>query len=106
MAQAVIVLSTVPKQSIGKLIANTLLEQKLCACVNIIDNINSIYTWQDKIEESHEILLIIKTCADKYSKLQKTIIKLHPYENPEIIMLDIKDCAPAYLKWIQKSLDN
>lgn len=105
MSQCVIVLCTVPDKNTGQTLARSLLEQKLCACVNIIPAIDSIYLWQGKIEESTESMLFIKTTKDCYKLVEQHIKSLHSYDNPEIIMLEIRDGASDYLTWITNSID-
>lgn len=105
MSECTVVLCTVPDKNTGQLIARSLLERKICACVNIIPAVDSIYLWQSRIEESTEVMLFIKTVKDCYKKVEQNIKSLHPYENPEIIMLDIQNGASDYLSWIVNSVD-
>jgi periplasmic divalent cation tolerance protein len=86
-------------------IAKALVSKKLAACVNIIDPIKSIYTWKKKLCEDKECLLIIKTKQILANKLKKEIKKLHSYEVPEIIALEIKNGLKSYLDWIDEVLD-
>ncbi|HEX6879393.1 MAG TPA: divalent-cation tolerance protein CutA, partial [Terriglobales bacterium] len=71
---------------------------------NILGPIQSIYRWKDDVEESQEILLLIKTTAVNFSALREELKGLHSYEVPECIALDIEDGLPAYLKWIAESV--
>ena len=45
-----VVLCTAPNKAIAQQIANSLVAEKLAACVNIISGIESVYEWQDQIE--------------------------------------------------------
>ena len=99
-----IVLCTCPDLPAAHTISEGLLEQKLAACVNIIPNIVSLYQWQGKIEQSAETQLIIKTNERNWQKLQSYICQHHPYEVPEIIMLDIQDGQSNYLTWLASNL--
>jgi periplasmic divalent cation tolerance protein len=83
-------------------IAKILVEQKLAACINII-SVESIYRWNEKIEDERENLLIIKTTESKIDQLKKTIKEIHSYEVPECIILPIEDGLPDYLNWINDS---
>ena len=85
-------------------IGRTLVEEKLAACVNIINNINSIYMWKGKIEQDTEYLLIIKTTEEKSSNLIEKIRAIHSYENPECIGLKIEKGSDQYLNWINEVL--
>ncbi|WEU40718.1 MAG: divalent-cation tolerance protein CutA [Candidatus Odinarchaeum yellowstonii] len=85
-------------------ISKKIIENKLAACVSIVRDITSIYTWKNKIERSSECLLIIKTLEEKYSELEKTIIENHSYEIPEIISVKINTGYERYLNWIFESV--
>ncbi|MFX0042155.1 MAG: divalent-cation tolerance protein CutA, partial [Candidatus Hodarchaeota archaeon] len=92
---------TVPNMEEGKKIARILVEDKLAACVNIINNIYSIYSWKDNVEEDTECLLIIKTTDDKVNSIIQEIKKIHSYDEPECIGLKIEKGSDTYLKWIE-----
>lgn len=99
-----IVLCTCPNQEVATKLGTTLVEAKLAACVNLIPGLTSIYTWQDKVETSTEILLLIKTQARVFHLLEKAIIQDHPYDCPEIISIPITHGFSGYLQWIEKSI--
>jgi len=88
----------------GEEIARYLVENKLAACVNIVQKVKSIYWWQGKIEEDSESLLIVKTSDGKVDELIEKVREIHPYTVPEIISLNIEEGNPDYLKWIDESL--
>ena len=92
---------TVNKIEEGKHIARILVENKIAACVNIIQNILSIYEWKEKIEEDDEYLLIIKTTEEKSDLLIQKIKELHSYDEPEIIGFKIDKGSETYLNWIK-----
>lgn len=81
-------------------IAKSVVEQKLAACVNILPSIQSIYSWNDKIEQSEEVMMILKTPSRLVEKLKSTVISLHPYDVPEFIYLDINSGHQPYLDWL------
>ncbi|MFH1406711.1 MAG: divalent cation tolerance protein CutA [Candidatus Omnitrophota bacterium] len=80
------------------------MKKKLAACVNITGRIESIFKWKGKLERAKETLLIIKTTASSFQRLTYQIKKLHSYEVPEIIALDIKKGEKNYLKWIKNAV--
>lgn len=84
-------------------IANTLLEEKLIACANIVSGIQSMYWWEGKVNTDQEVLMIIKTRKTLFSKIVKTVKNLHSYTVPEIIALPIIAGNADYLKWINAS---
>ncbi len=106
MAEAtyIVVLITAPSRDVGRQIADTLLDKKLVACVNIIAPIESRYLWKGERCTDEEVLLLAKTRADLFAaQLVPTVKAIHPYEVPEIIALPILMGAADYLAWIDES---
>ena len=97
----IIVLITTPNQETSEMIANTLLEKKLAACVNLVGSILSFYTWEGDINRDEEMLLIVKSRAELFdSELIPAVRAVHPYDIPEIIALPIFMGSEDYLAWI------
>ncbi|MHC1590839.1 MAG: divalent-cation tolerance protein CutA [Candidatus Helarchaeales archaeon] len=90
-----------PKQASE--IARAVVESKLAACVNVIPNVTSVYTWQGKVEEDQESLLVMKTREELFESLKEKILNIHSYDLPEIIFLPIKSGHQPYLEWISQS---
>ncbi len=101
--KAIVILTTCPDRTTGESIARSLVTEGSAACINLIDNIHSIYRWKDGIESEQETLLIIKTVKHRYREIESTIKRIHPYEVPEIIALDIEQGDERYLQWISQS---
>lgn len=102
--QAIVVLVTAPDLPTGRKIASALVERKLAACVNILEPVNSIFTWEGMTSDEQEVLLIIKSRLAIYQdKLQPAILEMHPYQVPEILALPVLMGNPAYLEWITAS---
>ena len=100
----IVVLITVPSKEVGEQVSNALLEQNLAACVNIVAPIRSLYTWEDKICDDEEMLLIAKSRAELFeNQLVPTVQAIHPYKVPEIIALPILMGSKSYLDWIDES---
>jgi periplasmic divalent cation tolerance protein len=102
MSDAIVVLCTCPDNTSARQLAQTLLSEKLAACVNLIPQVTSLYYWQGKMEESQEVQLVIKTRRTMFGVLQERLLALHPYEVPEILGLPILCGHPAYLQWVQE----
>lgn len=85
-------------------IADILVSTRLAACVNIIEDVESIFTWHDKKERAKEVLLIAKTKLSRFNELKKQVKKNHSYETPEIIAIPIIAGNKEYLKWIDESV--
>jgi len=99
-----LVLTNVPDTNTANLIAETLVTQKLAACVNILSPCQSTYMWEGKLTRANEIPLLIKTTQLQYHALQDAIIKAHPYELPEIISINVDGGLPEYLQWVSTQL--
>lgn len=101
-----IVLCTCPDSESASRLAQGLVENRLAACVNQLSGLTSIYPWQGKIETASEVLLIIKTRADRLAELEAFIQAHHPYELPEIVAVSVEQGSKAYLDWISAWLDS
>jgi periplasmic divalent cation tolerance protein len=95
-----VVLCTVPSEEIGVQIAQTLLAERLVACVNILPGVRSLYRYKGKLEDDSELMLVIKTTDDRVSTVIKRVPELHPYEVCEVIALDVSAGSQPYLDWI------
>lgn len=100
MADEIVVLTNVPDAAIAEAIARSVVERRLAACVNILPAVSSVYRWEGKIEQAKETTLLIKSTEGRYPELESVIVKLHPYDVPEIIALPIVAGLPAYLWWV------
>jgi periplasmic divalent cation tolerance protein len=100
MAQVIVTLCTCPDKDTAEKIARQLVENALAACVNILPNIRSIYSWQGQIESADEHLLMIKSPQAGYQAIETAILSYHPYKLPEIIAIPIEHGFSEYINWI------
>lgn len=101
--EEIAVFITAPSEDMAALIARALVESRLAACANIINSIRSIYTWQGKVQDEQEVLMIVKTRRDLFDGIKSKVNELHSYEVPEIIALPIVAGSEDYLKWLRES---
>lgn len=97
----IVIYCTVPNRKEGKEIARVLVENEMAACVNIIDKVESIFSWNGEICEEKEAMLIIKTRKEMFRNINHTIQKMHSYNVPEVIALPIVEADETYLKWVE-----
>lgn len=105
MNKYVLIFITVPNEGLALKIARALIEKKLAACVNITPKIKSIYSWQDKICEDDEFLMLVKSKEEVFEELKQEVVNLHTYDIPEIIMINIENGLRNYLNWIDQSVN-
>ncbi len=98
----IIIQTTCSNKIEAKSIAKNLIENKLAACIQMSE-IESFYTWENKICNEKEILLSIKTKKENFKKIKSKIKELHSYDVPEIISLRIENASKEYKKFIRKT---
>ena len=84
-------------------IARTLVAERLAACVNIVGPVRSIYRWRNEVKDDREYLLIIKTRALLYMKVEARVREMHTYEVPEVLALNADRGSPPYIQWMLDS---
>ncbi len=94
------IFTTFPDVDSAKKFAHMIVSENLAACVNIVKGIESIYRWEEKICIDAETMLIIKSNNKNFKHLKSLLLKAHPYELPECIMLEISDGHQPYLDWL------
>ena len=89
-----------PDTAVAERIAIALVEARLAACVQQIPGMRSTYRWEGRIETASEVLLLIKTTADRLDAVTASVRELHPYELPELLAVEARGGLPAYLDWV------
>jgi len=96
-----VVLITVPDGETATGLGRALVEARLAACVNVVPGVRSLYRWEGKVQDDPELLLVVKTRADRIAALAARVRDLHPYELPEILALPAVGGCEAYLDWVR-----
>ena len=96
---------TAGSKSEARKIAQALVESRLAACVNILDNMQSIYRWQGKIQEDSEVVLIAKTTEAQVFRLIEKVKSLHSYDCPCVVSLPVLDGYPPFLNWVHAEVE-
>jgi periplasmic divalent cation tolerance protein len=81
-------------------ITQGLLNERLIACGNIINSVNSFFYWQGKIENADECLVVMKSRLDLFAEVADRVKGLHSYEVPEVLALPLVEGSQAYLDWM------
>lgn len=101
---AQLVFCTCPDFETAKTLAEKIVASKLAACLNIVPGLTSLFNWGGKMETAEEVLLILKTTSEAYTRLEATLLENHPYDCPEIIGISIQHGYRGYLKWIKENV--
>lgn len=96
-----VVLTTAPNAEVAERIGETLVEERLAACANVVLGVQSIFRWKGAVSRESEVLVILKTTTDNVDALRRRVVELHPYEVPEVIALDVRAGHEPYLDWVR-----
>ena len=102
-AEVVVVWTTFPGDGDPAVFSQTLVSERLAACVTTQGGLASVYRWRDDVEEATEYQLTIKTTVDRVVDLERRVGELHPYEVPEFLILAVNGGSAAYLEWVDAS---
>ena len=104
MGECVQVSTTLPDEATAQQLGARLVEERLAACAQILGPISSTYWWRGQVEQAREWYCHLKSTAALSAELSGRIRELHPYETPEIIVVEIKEGDASYLKWIAETV--
>jgi periplasmic divalent cation tolerance protein len=96
----VLVLTSAASEEEAKHLARALVEAGLAACVNVVPGVTSIYRWKGQVTVGAEYLLVVKTRRALFSKVVELVRRLHSYELPELIVVQVRDGEAGYLAWL------
>ena len=88
----------------ANVIIDSLLRKRLVACANIIGGVVSRFWWKGRMDKASEVLVILKTSASNFAKVEREVKRLHSYEVPEVVMVPITAGSRAYLGWIDDTV--
>lgn len=103
MNEPLLVLTTVGNPEQGRHLARELVETRLAACVTCLPGQVSFYRWAGRVEEDSEMLLMVKTTEDRLQALKAHLLRVHPYEVPEFLVVELREAGEVYLRWLQES---
>jgi periplasmic divalent cation tolerance protein len=97
-----VAITTVGKPEDAEWISREVVERGLAACVNVLPGVTSVYRWKGEVEKNEEIVLLMKTTAERFEALKEAVVSMHTYEVPEVIALPIVDGHLPYLEWLDE----
>ena len=100
----VIVLTTFPADGDAALLARTLVEERLVACINILPVMESVYRWEGRIDQSSERQIVMKTVRERVEELKRRLEELHPFDVPELLVVPVSGGGDRYLAWVRESV--
>lgn len=100
MQETAFVYTTWPSMREAEAAGRGFVEEKLCACVNILPGMVSVYAWQGKVERAEEAVMILKTRKEKVGALMGAVRAAHPYDVPAIVEVPVGSMDPRYLAWV------
>ena len=98
--RAVFVYTTFPSLVEAEAVGRALVEKRLCACVNILPGMVSLYWWNGSVERGEEVVMIIKTRASLSGQVSATVKEMHSYSTPAILVLPLESVEQSYFAWL------
>jgi periplasmic divalent cation tolerance protein len=100
-ANVLVVITNLPDRATAEKLADSLIGQRVAACVNILAPCRSVYRWKGAVQHDEEHPMLIKTTSERYPALEAAIRAGHPYDLPEIVAIPAGRGLPAYLDWVE-----
>lgn len=105
MTDALVVLVTVPDAGTAAGLARALVEERLAACGNVVPGLRSIYRWEGQVHDEAEALLVLKTTRARFEALREAVLRMHPYQVPEVIAVPVEAGSAPYLAWLAAQVE-
>jgi len=102
-SDVLVVMVTFPDKEVARQIATVLVEKQVASCVNMTQGVESVFRWEGEVTTELEVMALMKTTRETYESLEKLVLELHPYENPEVVALAVEKGSENYLKWVRES---
>ena len=97
-------LVTAPDLKVARKLARGALAARLIACANLVPRLESHYVWQGRVEQSAEVLMVMKTTRQRLAALEEFMVANHPYDTAEFLTLPVAGGAEKYLAWVAASV--
>lgn len=104
MSEVVVGLVTGPDREQLVRLGRALVDERLIACLNVVDRVTSVYRWEGEVCEESEALGVLKTTAARSDAVERRIRELHPYAVPEVLFIPVAAGSPPYLDWVTEQV--
>jgi periplasmic divalent cation tolerance protein len=104
MTEYLIAFTTFAREDEAVPVIRALIEERLIACGNLLCGARSIYRWKGQIEDTSEVVVVMKTRKQDWAALLSRLHELHPYDVPELVAVRVAAGAPRYLAWLDEQL--
>lgn len=101
MTDARVVLMSAPDAGVAEALAETVVRERLAACASFVPGMTSLFWWEGRVQRADEVLVLMKTGAERVDALIARAAELHPYDVPELLALPVEAGLPAYLDWVR-----
>jgi periplasmic divalent cation tolerance protein len=102
MSSVRVVFMTAPDRATAERLGDALVRERLAACANVLPGVSSIYWWDGAVQRAEEVLVVLKTRAERVDALMARAHELHPYDVPELLALPVDAGLPAYVEWVAR----
>ena len=100
MERALLVYTTFPNAETALQVGETLVREKLAACVNVLPGMRSVYAWKGAVERAEEAVAIVKTRTGLRERIGAALKDRHPYETPILLFIEPEGADPDTLAWL------
>jgi periplasmic divalent cation tolerance protein len=100
MEKICIIYVTAADRAEAERIGRKLVSMRLAACVNVYDNMTSIYRWDGEERRDTEAGLVIKTREFLFPRVRAEVRAMHSYDNPCILAVPVETADGQYAEWI------
>lgn len=99
-----VVLVTAPDMETAARLGRVLVEERLAACANLVPGAVSVYRWKGAVEQSDEVLMIVKSRVEAFERIRGRVVELHPYDTPEIVALEVGAVDSRFAAWVRDAV--
>ena len=102
MAEEVLmVLTSWPSLEEARVAARALVGEGLAASGKIFGGVESIDSWEGKVESTMEVVVLFQTTMGSYPNFERRVMSLHPYAIPVVVAMRVAEGLPSYLRWVE-----